>query len=49
MRRLALLLGAALLAGCATPGAVPAAEGLAIINAPVAVVQQAEVATAPVE
>ena len=47
MRRLALLLGAALLAGCATPGAAPAAEGLAIINAPVAVVQQAEVATAP--
>lgn len=47
MRRLALLLGAALLAGCATPGAVPAAEGLAVVNAPVAVVQQAEVATAP--
>jgi membrane-bound lytic murein transglycosylase D len=47
MRRLALLLGAALLAGCATPGAVPAADGLAVINAPVAVVQQAEVATAP--
>ena len=47
MRRLALLLGAALLAGCATPSAVPAAEGLAVINAPVAVVQQAEVATAP--
>ena len=48
MRWLALLLGAALLAGCATPGAVPAAEGLAVINAPVAVVQQAEVATAAV-
>ena len=48
LRWLALLLGAALLAGCATPGAVPAAEGLAVINAPVAVVQQAEVATAPV-
>jgi len=48
MRWLVLLLGAALLAGCATPGAVPAAEGLAVINAPVAVVQQAEVATAPV-
>jgi membrane-bound lytic murein transglycosylase D len=47
MRRLALLLGAALLAGCATPSAVPAAEGLAVVNAPVAVVQQAEVATAP--
>ena len=47
VRRLALLLGAALLAGCATPGAVPAAEGLAVINAPVAVVPQAEVATAP--
>jgi membrane-bound lytic murein transglycosylase D len=47
MRRLALLLGAALLAGCATPGAVPAADGLAVINTPVAVVQQAEVATAP--
>ena len=48
MRWLVLLLGAALLVGCATPGAVPAAEGLAVINAPVAVVQQAEVATAPV-
>ncbi len=48
MRWLVLLLGAALLAGCATPGAVPAAEGLAVINAPVAVVQQAEVATAAV-
>ena len=47
MRRLALLLGAALLAGCATPSAVPATEGLAVVNAPVAVVQQAEVATAP--
>ena len=47
MRRLALLLGAALLAGCATPAAVPAAEGLAVVNAPVAVVQQAEVAAAP--
>ena len=47
VRSLALLLGAALLAGCATPGAVPAAEGLAVINAPVAVVPQAEVATSP--
>jgi len=47
VRSLALLLGAALLAGCATLGAVPAAEGLAVINAPVAVVQQAEVATSP--
>ena len=47
VRSLALLLGAALLAGCATPSAVPAAEGLAVVNAPVAVVQQAEVATAP--
>jgi membrane-bound lytic murein transglycosylase D len=47
VRSLALLLGAALLAGCATPGAVPAAEGLAVINAPVAVVPQTEVATAP--
>ena len=47
VRSLALLIGLAWLTGCATPGAVPAAEGLAVINAPVAVVQPAEVATAP--
>ena len=48
LRTLALLLGHALLAGCAAPGAVTAAEGLAVINSPVAVVQQAEVAATPV-
>ena len=48
LRTLALLLGHALLAGCAAPGAVTAAEGLAVINPPVVVVQQAEVAATPV-